>query len=69
MRKSAALRLGIGIVLFAILMGVRPAVSTVWLRALLAGCAFVVLLVAIGLASRARRTPEQTARSDDSRPQ
>jgi hypothetical protein len=69
MRKSAALRLGAGVVLFAILMGVRPAVPTVWLRALLAGCAFAVLLVAIRLAYRARRTPEQTPRSDDSRPQ
>ncbi|MES2660342.1 MAG: hypothetical protein V4689_17090 [Verrucomicrobiota bacterium] len=43
-------RLGVlvaGILLFGVLMGIRNEFHSMWLRAMLAGCAAVILLVSI----------------------
>lgn len=40
-------RLVLGVVLFGILMGIRPEFPSVWARALVAGCAGGVLALAI----------------------
>ncbi|MES2477084.1 MAG: hypothetical protein V4640_14965 [Verrucomicrobiota bacterium] len=37
----------LGILIFAVLMGIRDEIPSMWLRALVAGCAAVILLVSI----------------------
>ncbi len=44
----------VGLIVFAILMGVRPEFSSIWVRAVVAGCAGVALVLGIGAASLRR---------------